>query len=100
MNPVLGIIGNMLGGSGKSNNVAGSAQANSFGNLNSILNLFGVLKGSVDPSSAIQEMAKTNPQIKQAMDYINANGGDAQSAFYKLANQNGIDPNKILNMIK
>lgn len=39
MNPVLNVIGSMLGGSGN-NNAAGSAQANSFGNLNSILGLF------------------------------------------------------------
>lgn len=99
MNPVLNVIGNMLGGSGD-NNAVGNAQANSFGNLNSILGLFGVLKRSNNPEKAIQVMAETNPQVKKAMEYINANGGNAQSAFYKLAEQNGIDPNNILNMIK
>lgn len=103
MNPVLGIIGNMLGGAGNNNGV-GSAQANSasgFGNnLNGILGLFGMLKGSSDPMKTLQSMAQTNPKIKEAMDYVQQNGGDAKSAFYKLAEQNGIDPNNILSLIK
>lgn len=99
MNPVLGIIGNMLGGTG--NNIVGNAQANSTGSgLNNILGLFNMLKGDANPMQTLQSMAQTNPQIKEAMDYIQNNGGDAQSAFYKLAEQRGIDPNNILNMIK
>ena len=109
MNPVLGIIGNMLGGAGSGG--VGNAQANSvngMGNsvnsgnagLNSILGLFGMLKGSSDPMKVLQSMSQTNPNIKQAMDFIQQNGGDPQAAFYKLAEQKGIDPNNILSMIK
>ena len=37
-----------------------------------------------------------NPQMKQVMDYINANGGDPKTAFYKLAKEKGVDPETIL----
>lgn len=103
MNPVLGIIGNMLGGNNGGNSGVGNAQANSANSasgLNSALGLFNMLKGSSDPMKVLQSMAQTNPKIKQAFDYVQQNGGDVQSAFYKLAEQNGVDPNNILNMIR
>lgn len=37
-----------------------------------------------------------NPQMKQVMDYINANGGDAKAAFYKKAEEMGVDPDEVL----
>ena len=98
MNPVLGIIGNMLGGN---NSNTSNAQTNKSGNnMNSILGLMNVLKGSSNPMQTLQSMAETNPQIKKAFDYVQQNGGYTRSAFYKLAEQNGIDPNNIINMIK
>lgn len=45
-------------------------------------------------------MAKQNPQLRQAYEYVNANGGDPKQAFYKMAQEKGIDPNEIINMIK
>ena len=41
-----------------------------------------------------------NPNFKQAMDYINANGGDPKTAFYKLAKEKGVDPEEMINKIK
>jgi hypothetical protein len=38
--------------------------------------------------------------MKQAMDYVNQNGGDAKEAFYKLANENGVNPEDIINYLK
>ena len=99
MNPVLNVIGNMIGGTGRG--IVGNAQANSAGNgVNNALGLFNMLKGTADPMKTLQSMAQTNPKIKEAMDFVQNNGGDAKSAFYKLAEQRGIDPNNILNMIK
>jgi len=67
--------------------------------LKSILSLYGMLKGSADPMSALQQMAETNPTIKQAFDFVQQNGGDVKSAFYKLAEQKGVDPNYVLKML-
>ena len=100
MNPVLGIIGNMLGG-------AGNAQANSArvgsqnGNvLNNILGIYNTLKNSGNYMQAIEAMSQNNPLVKQGMDMVNQNGGDMKAAFLKLAEQYGVDPNNIINMIK
>lgn len=60
-----------------------------------------LLRGIKNPQSFIQDMVcRNNPQIKQVMDYINTNGGNAEQAFYKYANDNGIDPQTIINMMK
>ena len=39
-------------------------------------------------------------QIRQAMDYVRANGGDARAAFYRLAQQKGVDPESILRGLR
>ena len=44
----------------------------------------------------VEQMLRSNPQIKQAIDQY----GDAQTAFYKIAEQQGINPNDVLNMLK
>lgn len=47
-----------------------------------------------------QAMLQTMPQYKQAMDYVNQNGGDPKKAFYKMAKEMGIDPEEVLMMLK
>ena len=53
-----------------------------------------------NPIAALNQMAMQNPNVKQAMDFVNQNGGDAKKAFYALAEQNGVNPNDILSMLK
>ena len=48
----------------------------------------------------MNQLLTNNPQIKQIMDYVNQSGGDPKKAFYALAEQKGIDPQEILNMMK
>ena len=48
----------------------------------------------------LKQMLSTNPTLKQVMDYVNANGGDAQSAFYKMAKEKGIDPEEVLSQLR
>ena len=43
---------------------------------------------------------RNTPEMKNILDMVQQNGGDAQSLFYQLAAQKGVDPNIILNMFK
>lgn len=43
---------------------------------------------------------QNNPQLKQALEYVQKNGGDPKQAFYKLAKEKGVDPQSILNSLK
>lgn len=53
-----------------------------------------------NPQMMLNQMMWQNPQIKQVMDYVNANGGDPQKAFYKLAEERGVNPDDILNQLR
>lgn len=44
-------------------------------------------------------MTSQNPQLAQAIKYVNDNGGDAKAAFYKLAKEKGVNPQSILNQL-
>lgn len=103
MNPVLGIIGNMLGGN-NGNGSVGNAQANSMvnntQNINNVLGIFNAVKNSSNPMHMLKSMSNSNPMIKQAFDCVEENGGDIKKAFYTLSEKYGIDPNNIMGMIK
>lgn len=66
-------------------------------NLNShgIKQMVSQIKAMGNPQMMLQQM----PQYRQAMEYINANGGDPKTAFYKLAQERGVDPNEILRQL-
>ena len=53
-----------------------------------------------DPTTLIQELAANNPDMQKAIEYVRQNGGDPEKAFYKLAKEQGIDPQEILNALK
>ena len=54
----------------------------------------------MNPQMIIQNLMYQNPQVRQIMENINQYGGDPKTAFYRLAQQRGIDPNQIIGMIK
>jgi len=54
------------------------------------------VKSAGNPQMMLNQMIGQNPQIKQVMDYVNANGGDPKTAFYKLAEERGINPDEFI----
>ena len=68
--------------------------------ISNVRQMLQMIRASKNPSATLQMMAQNNPQIKQAMDVINQNGGDPQKAFYALCQQRGIDPQQILNNLR
>lgn len=52
------------------------------------------------PKDMLNQMIMQNPQMKQAIEYINSNGGDPKSAFYKLADEMGVDPDEVLKAMR
>ena len=47
-----------------------------------------------------QSILQSNPQYNQVMDYINKNGGDPKAAFFKMAEEKGINPEEILSQLR
>lgn len=69
-------------------------------NLQPIKNMMNMLRGAGNPSMMLQQMTAQNPQMRQVMDLVQQNGGNAKQAFYKLAEQKGVNHDEILNMLK
>ena len=69
-------------------------------NLQPIKNMMNMLRSAGNPQMMLQQMMSQNPQMQQAIQYVNQNGGNAKQAFYKLAEQKGVNPDEILNMFK
>ena len=46
------------------------------------------------------EYIQNLPEMKTVMNLVQQGGGNAQQLFYQLAQQKGVDPNSILDMLK
>lgn len=80
--------------------VMGQRGVSSPNNLSGIKNLMNMVKSAKNPQTMLQGMINQNPQMKQVMNYIQQNGGDPKTAFYKLAEQQGVNPDEVLQMLK
>lgn len=65
-----------------------------------ILQMMRMLKFARNPQALFNQMMTSNPQLKQVMEYVNQNGGDAEALFYRLAKENNVDPEQILSQLK
>ena len=68
-------------------------------NLNNARRIVDMMRASRDPNQFLQQMAKTNQNVRQVVDLVNRTG-DARSAFYQMAASKGVDPEAILSMIR
>lgn len=69
-------------------------------NLNQIKQMMNMVRSAGNPQAMLYQIAQSNPQVKQVMDMVNQSGGDPKSAFYKLAQEKGVNPEQILEMLK
>ena len=53
-----------------------------------------------NPQMALNQLMMNNPQLKQVMDLINQNGGDVDKTIRTVAEQNGLRPEDIMELIK
>ena len=65
-----------------------------------IKQMIDMIKCSSNPQFLLNQMMANNPHMKQVMDYVNSNGGDAKAAFYKKAEEMGVNPDEILSQLK
>ena len=56
-----------------------------------------MVKTAANPNAMVQQLLQQNPQVQQI---IQQYGGDAQKAFYGMAQQMGVDPEQILSQIR
>ena len=68
--------------------------------MGQIKQMIGMIKSAQNPNALLTQMMQSNPQVKQVMDIVQQYGGDANKAFYAIAEQKGINPQEILDMLK
>lgn len=68
--------------------------------MGKIKQMMTMVSGAQDPNGMIRQLMANNPQMKQVTDLIQSAGGDPRRAFYELAQQKGVDPQEILDMMK
>ena len=68
--------------------------------MGQIKQMMGAVRMAQNPQAALSQLAMSNPNMKKVMDIVSQYGGDANLAFRSIAEQNGIDPQEIMNMLK
>ena len=80
--------------------LAGLNQSKLMQNASQIKNVMNNLRSAGNPQMMLNQMMAQNPQIQQVQEYVKQNGGDAKAAFYAKAQELGVNPEEILNMLK
>lgn len=62
--------------------------------------MFQTIKSAQNPQAMLNQMMQNNPQYNQVMSYIQQSGGDPRQAFYKMAEEKGINPEEILSQLR
>ena len=70
------------------------------GQIAPIKNLMNTIKAAQNPQAAMTQMLQNNPQYSRLTQLLKENNGNAQQAFYNLANQMGMNGDEIINMLK
>ena len=68
--------------------------------MGQIKQMMGMLRTAQNPQAMLNQMVTNNPQLKQVMDIINQHGGNIGEAVRTVAEQNGIRPEDIMDLLK
>lgn len=69
-------------------------------NIQNIKNMMNMFNTSQNPQQAMQQLAMQNPQINQIMQMAQSTGGNLEQLFKNMCQQQGIDPNTIINQLR
>ena len=65
-----------------------------------IKQMISMVKSAGNPQAMMNQLMQNNPQMQQVMEIVQKYGGDANKAFYALAEEKGINPQEILDLLK
>lgn len=68
--------------------------------MTQIKQMMSMVRTAGNPQAMLNQMMQNNPQLQDAMRLVKQAGGDPKKAFYDLAQQRGVDPDEILNMLR
>ena len=68
--------------------------------IGKIKQMMNTVRMARDPQAAMMGMVQGNPHLQQVMEAVRQHGNDPMKAFREMAEENGLDPDEILNMIR
>lgn len=68
--------------------------------MGQIKQMMSMVRMARDPQAALSQMMMNNPNMKQAMEIIQKYGGDPMRAMNAVAEQYGVNPQEIMDMLK
>ena len=72
-------------------------QQSSSGQLFNPFEMAKAVQRAANPNNMMMSLMQQNPQVREALNIVQQNGGNPKEVFYKLAKEKGINPNSILN---
>ena len=69
-------------------------------NLAPIKQMMQMVKGSQNPAAMMQMLAQRNPQLQQALTFVQQAGRAPEQTYYALCQQRGVNPQTILDELK
>ena len=67
-------------------------------NFNQIKGMMNAMRSAKNPEQFLMNMAQNNPKMQQVMGLLKG-GKDPKTMFYEMAQQKGIDPDTIVQML-
>lgn len=67
---------------------------------NPAMSTVNMIKNAQNPNMVLNQLARNNPNVANAMNLVNQYGGNPRAAFYAEAKRLGVNPNQILGMLK
>ena len=68
--------------------------------IQQIKQMYQMVQSSQNPTAMLNQLIQNNPQIKQVMDFVNQSGGDTNNVIRTVAEQNGLKPEDIYDLLK
>lgn len=65
-----------------------------------IKQMMNTVRSAGNPDAMLSQMMASNPKFQQVQNFVQQYGGDAKAAFYALAEQQGVNPEQILSMLR
>lgn len=62
--------------------------------------MMNLIRNAGNPQQMLQSVAQSNPQVQQVLSMVQMSNMSPKDLFYQMAQQKGVDPNQILNMLK
>ena len=75
-------------------------QTNQLSQNNVIQKIIQMAKSGNNPQQLLNSLAGQNPQLNQVMQLVNSGKMTPKQIFMNMANQQGVNPNDIISMLK